>query len=77
MTLIERLRCDRGLTQREVEIGSGVNHKTLVKYEQARTDRLVFTTLAKLAAFYEVPASDLLTDLRRVMAERQGLSDAA
>jgi transcriptional regulator with XRE-family HTH domain len=57
MTLLERLRVDRGLSQLEVEQASGVNHKTLVKYEQALTEASSFKTLAQARRFYEVPAS--------------------
>jgi transcriptional regulator with XRE-family HTH domain len=77
MTLLERLRVDRGLSQFEVEQASGVNHKTLVKYEQALTDRLQFNTLGKLGRFYGVPASDLLIDIRQIVAEREAVADAA
>ena len=77
MTLLERLRCDRGLTQREVETGSGVNHKTLVKYELAVTDKIQYDTLRKLADYYGIPASDILTDIRRAIHERESLADAA
>jgi transcriptional regulator with XRE-family HTH domain len=81
MTLIERLRCDRGLGQFEVETATGVNHKTLVKYEQALSDRIAFERLAVIARFYDVAPSVLLQDIREVYALRvardQELRDAA
>jgi transcriptional regulator with XRE-family HTH domain len=73
MTLLERLRADRGLAQFEVETATGVNHRTLVKYEQARVSKVNFGRLLLLAKFYDVPASTLLDDIRRVHAERERL----
>jgi transcriptional regulator with XRE-family HTH domain len=70
MTMLERFRADRGLTQYEVEQATGVNHKTLMKYEQALSDRIAFDRLKRLADFYGVPASDLLQDIRRCHALR-------
>jgi transcriptional regulator with XRE-family HTH domain len=71
LTLLERLRCDRGLTQLEVEQATGINHRTLVKYESGVSDRVSFASLAKLGAYYNVPASLLLQDLRRAVRERE------
>jgi transcriptional regulator with XRE-family HTH domain len=76
MTLLERLRVDRGLSQAEVERFTGVDHKTLIKYEQGLTARVSAATLAKLGEFYEVPASQILLDLRQFVADRE-LPDAA
>jgi transcriptional regulator with XRE-family HTH domain len=78
MTLLERVRTDRGLSQLAVETASGVNHKTLVKYEKGRGGKFQTETLHKLAVFYEIPASTLLVDLREFHARNfGGLQDAA
>lgn len=76
-TLLERLRLDRGLTQFEVERATGVNHKTLVKYERALSDRVLFSTVSRLANFYRVPAVDVLEDIRRSYRSHGEQRDAA
>jgi transcriptional regulator with XRE-family HTH domain len=70
MTLLEALRTDRGLTVQRLEEITGVNHKTIVRYEKAQTVNPLSTPLEKLAAFYRVRASELLADMRRFARER-------
>jgi len=70
VTLLEKLRLDRGLSAEEVCEATGVAEKTLRRYENAEDFRPTFVVLKRLAEFYEVQPSELLADLRRFQRDR-------
>jgi len=71
ITLLEALRVDRGLNVLQVQEITGVNHKTIDRYEAALTLKPLARPLEALASFYGVRASQLLADMRRFARERE------
>jgi transcriptional regulator with XRE-family HTH domain len=61
---LRKLRKDRELTQRPVEQACGIKANVLTQYECGRIN-MPLPTLEKLAKFYEVPVSTLLTEQSR------------
>ncbi len=64
VSLLERLRLERGLTIGAACKGAGVTHKTIVKYERGLVPYPHPGTVQRLAAFYEAQPGDILVDLR-------------
>jgi len=60
MNVFERLRYEKGLTQREVAVGAGISRATVIRLEQLREPKPSVPVARALAVFYEVPLADLL-----------------
>lgn len=60
-TRIRELRLERGLTQEELAIRSGVTRNVLISVEHGRRS-LLFERLYDLAAALEVPITEVLID---------------
>lgn len=59
MTLLKKLRKDRGLLQKQVAEKIGVGRTTYVKYENGDSEP-DYKTLIKIADFYKVSIDELL-----------------
>ena len=60
MTSVERLRRERGMSQRELGRASGVPGQVISRWERVGTDRASFALMARVARALEVPMEDLL-----------------
>ena len=58
---IKQLRIERGLSQLDVEVHTGIDRGNLSKMERGKIN-MEFFTLVKLATVYNVKLSDLFTD---------------
>jgi transcriptional regulator with XRE-family HTH domain len=77
LPLVLRLRLERGITIAEVERQTGVNHKTIVSWENGTQLRPNAVTLKALADFYGVSPSELYADFRRRELEQELETNAA
>jgi transcriptional regulator with XRE-family HTH domain len=79
VSLLEALRLDKGLTVPDVERQTGVNHKTISRYERGEQLNPNAAKLDALARLYGVRPSVLLDDIRRTARRRarEELADAA
>lgn len=59
--LLKKLRKDRELKQRPVEEACGIKENVLTQYECGRIN-VPLPTLEKLANYYEVPVTSLMTE---------------
>lgn len=64
VTTLERLRVDRGLSQRDVQRAAGLNRRTLKQLELAQTNDPRVGTIQRLARLYEVEPAWLLEQIR-------------
>lgn len=71
MTLLEALRRDRSITVPQLMEATGLAYKTILRYERAEQTNPHLTSLEALARFYDVKASVLLADMRRVARLRE------
>lgn len=74
LPLVLKLRLERGVPVAEVERQTGVNHKTIVSYENGSQLKPLAEPLKLLADYYEISVSDLYADFFR---RRQLQPDAA
>lgn len=64
VSLLERLRADKGVTLNQAAIDCRMGLKTLRKYERDAVPYPHPDTLKRLAAYYGVTAAEILEDLR-------------
>lgn len=57
---MEELRKEKGVTQRDVSIGTGITEGTLWKLEKGLYANPTINTLTKIVDYYGVPVSELL-----------------
>ena len=65
LPLVLSLRLERGVSVAEVERQTGVNHKTIVSYENGTQLRPLAGQLKLLADYYGVSPTDLYADFFR------------
>lgn len=59
--VVQKLRQDKGLTQEELAVKSGVSYTSLVKIERGQVENPTIKTLKKLADALEVSVDDILS----------------
>ena len=72
MTSVERLRRERGMSQRELGRASGVPGQVISRWERVGTDRASFALMARVARALGVPMEDLL-DKRVLSLDLSGM----
>lgn len=68
MTRLEQLRVDALLTRADLAAATGVGEETIRQVEVGETTRPRVSTLAPLAQFFDVPASELTSPRRDLEA---------
>ena len=59
---VKMLREDKGVSQREVAIATGLTETTLYSIENGKADNPTSKTIKAIANFYDVEVSELIDD---------------